>query len=121
MYPLAVENGIQADVYWSLLFVEIMTQIEANRKIHEVATKEKAMFDYKQAQLIMYAVNDPKKFPAMDKIYPVFNEETESKAEMLSEPEKQIQEMNKDQAIFMQNAEMVKRHQLKLENEGGDS
>lgn len=118
MYPLAVENGIQADVFWSLLFVEIMTQIEANRKNHEVATKEKAMFDYKQAQLIMYAVNDPKKFPAMDKIYPVFNEEKESEAQVLTEPEKQIQEMTKDQAIFMQNAEMVKRHQLRMKSEG---
>lgn len=69
MYPKAVELGIDADRFWEMTYDEIIVQAEANKKIKEREVKEKAMLDYKAAQLQAYAFNDPKKMPKFEAHY----------------------------------------------------
>ena len=89
MEPMAVEWGVLAVDYWLMTFNEIMIQVAANKKRKEYERKEKAMFDYKQAQLNSYAMNDPKKMPKIEKMYSFFEDESES------EPKQEIATINK--------------------------
>lgn len=114
----AIELGIASDAYWEMTFDEIMVQVLANKNNRERELKEKAMFDYNQAQLMMYAVNDPSKMPAIDKMYPWMADKPQHK---VVQPVKEdnglkpyIAEM--DQAILLQMVAGVKRTQDKKNN-----
>lgn len=87
LYPQAVEAGISSTDFWAMTFDEIMVQVEANKKRHESELKEKAMFDYSQQRLAIYAFNDPKNFPKYEDAYPFLNQLKEEVVQAVSEEE----------------------------------
>lgn len=105
MYPLAVEQGIPADEYWTMTYEEILVQVEANKKKREAELREKAQFDYRMGQLMVYAFNDPKKMPEIEKMYPFIKSE---EPEELSEEEKKHHEMLKEQELMRIQASAIK-------------
>lgn len=103
MYPLAVQNGIPSDEYWGLTLEEILIQVEANQKIREADVKQQAHMDYRMAQLVTFAFNDPEKLPKFELAYPFANDE-----QGLSPEEKALVEMQKEQALMIKTAEQIK-------------
>ncbi|KHE76806.1 hypothetical protein [Lactococcus lactis] len=107
LYPQAVEAGISSTDFWAMTFDEIMVQVEANKKRHENELKEKAMFDYSQQRLAIYAFNDPKNFPKYEDAYPFLNQLKEEVVQAVSEDEEKKQAMLTDQEIMRQNAMLI--------------
>lgn len=107
LYPQAVEAGISSTDFWAMTFDEIMIQVEANKKRHENKLKEKAMFDYSQQRLAIYAFNDPKNFPKYEDAYPFLNQLKEEVVQAVSEEEEKKQAMLTDQEIMRQNAMLI--------------
>lgn len=107
LYPQAVEAGISSTDFWAMTFDEIMVQVEANKKRHENELKEKAMFDYSQQRLAIYAFNDPKNFPKYEDVYPFLNQLKEEVVQAVSEEEEKKQAMLTDQEIMRQNAMLI--------------
>ncbi|MGF2203890.1 hypothetical protein [Lactococcus lactis] len=107
LYPQAVEAGISSTDFWTMTFDEIMVQVEANKKRHESELKEKAMFDYSQQRLAIYAFNDPKNFPKYEDAYPFLNQLKEEVVQAVSEEEEKKQAMLTDQEIMRQNAMLI--------------
>lgn len=107
----SIEWGISSDEYWSMTFNEIMTQNQANKTKHERELREKAMFDYKQSQLMMYAFNDPSKMPDLEKMYPFLSDEKEiEQAEKIKPKEIQAYDADADAAIFLAAAQGARRY-----------
>ena len=107
LYPQAVEAGISSTDFWVMTFDEIMVQVEANKKRHENELKEKALFDYTQQRLGIYAFNDPKNFPKYEDAYPFLNQLKEEVVQAVSEEEEKKQAMLTDQEIMRQNAMLI--------------
>ena len=107
LYPQAVEAGISSTDFWAMNFDEIMVQVEANKKRHENELKEKAMFDYSQQRLAIYAFNDPKNFPKYEDAYPFLNQLKEEVVQAVSEEEEKKQAILTDQEIMRQNAMLI--------------
>lgn len=107
LYPQAVEAGISSTDFWAMTFDEIMVQVEANKKRHENELKEKAMFDYSQQRLAIYAFNDPKNFPKYEDAYPFLNQLKEEVVQAVSEEEEKKQAMLTDQEIMRQNVMLI--------------
>lgn len=107
LYPQAVEAGISSTDFWAMTFDEIMVQVEANKKRHENELKEKAMFDYSQQRLAIYAFNDPKNFPKYEDAYPFLNQIKEEVVQAVSEEEEKKKAMLTDQEIMRQNAMLI--------------
>ncbi|MCT3099388.1 hypothetical protein [Lactococcus lactis] len=107
LYPQAVEAGISSTDFWAMTFDEIMVQVEANKKRHENELKEKAMFDYTQQRLGIYAFNDPKNFPKYEDAYPFLNQLKEEVEQAVSEDEEKKKAMLTDQEIMRQNAMLI--------------
>lgn len=107
LYPQAVEAGISSTDFWAMTFDEIMVQVEANKKRHENELKEKAMFDYTQQRLGIYAFNDPKNFPKYEDAYPFLNQLKEEVVQAVSEDEEKKKAMLTDQEIMRQNAMLI--------------
>ncbi|MEI3647269.1 hypothetical protein [Lactococcus lactis] len=107
LYPQAVEAGISSTDFWAMTFDEIMVQVEANKKRHENELKEKAMFDYTQQRLGIYAFNDPKNFPKYEDAYPFLKQLKEEVVQAVSEEEEKKQAMLTDQEIMRQNAMLI--------------
>ncbi|MBU5243711.1 hypothetical protein KQH98_10550 [Lactococcus lactis] len=107
LYPQAVEAGISSTDFWAMTFDEIMVQVEANKKRHENELKEKAMFDYSQQRLAIYAFNDPKNFPKYEDAYPFLNQLKEEVVQAVSEEEEKKKAMLADQEIMRQNAMLI--------------
>lgn len=107
LYPQAVEAGISSTDFWAMTFDEIMVQVEANKKRHENELKEKAMFDYSQQRLAIYAFNDPKNFPKYEDAYPFLNQIKQEVEQAVSEEEEKKQAMLTDQEIMRQNAMLI--------------
>lgn len=107
LYPQTVEAGISSTDFWAMTFDEIMVQVEANKKRHENELKEKAMFDYSQQRLAIYAFNDPKNFPKYEDAYPFLNQLKEEVVQAVSEEEEKKQAMLTDQEIMRQNAMLI--------------
>ena len=107
LYPQAVEAGISSTDFWAMTFDEIMVQVAANKKRHENKLKEKAMFDYSQQRLAIYAFNDPKNFPKYEDAYPFLNQLKEEVVQAVSEEEEKKQAMLTDQEIMRQNAMLI--------------
>ncbi|KSU22676.1 prophage protein [Lactococcus lactis subsp. lactis] len=107
LYPQAVEAGISSTDFWGMTFDEIMVQVEANKKRHENELKEKAMFDYSQQRLAIYAFNDPKNFPKYEEAYPFLNQLKEEVVQAVSEEEEKKKAMLTDQEIMRQNAMLI--------------
>ncbi|KST78059.1 prophage protein [Lactococcus lactis subsp. lactis] len=107
LYPQAVEAGISSTDFWAMTFDEIMVQVDANKKRHENELKEKAMFDYSQQRLAIYAFNDPKNFPKYEDAYPFLNQLKEEVEQAVSEEEEKKQAMLTDQEIMRQNAMLI--------------
>ena len=107
LYPQAVEAGISSTDFWAMTVDEIMVQVEANKKRHENELKEKAMFDYTQQRLGIYAFNDPKNFPKYEDAYPFLNQLKEEVVQAVSEDEEKKQAMLTDQEIMRQNAMLI--------------
>ena len=116
MEPVAVEWGIPANEYWSMSYAEIITQVEANKKRHEMEMKNKAMFDYNAAQLNAWAFNEPNKMPKAEAIYPFLKSEEEQKLEELPISE-QPYAPTEDQAILMRSLMGIKNH---INKNGGE-
>lgn len=108
MYPQAVEAGIPATDYWGMTLEEIMIQVQANKKIKENELKEKAMFDYSQQRLAIFAFNDPKKFPKFEEAYPFLKQIEQAVEQAKSEEEIKQEAIQRDQEIFMAQAEAIK-------------
>ncbi|MEG9199060.1 hypothetical protein [Lactococcus lactis] len=107
LYPQAVEAGISSTDFWAMTFDEIMVQVEANKKRHENELKEKAMFDYSQQRLAIYAFNDPKNFPKYEDAYPFLNQLRKEVVQAVSEEEEKKKAMLTDQEIMRQNAMLI--------------
>ncbi|GAA3259091.1 prophage protein [Lactococcus lactis subsp. lactis] len=107
LYPQAVESGISSTDFWAMTFDEIMVQVEANKKRHENDLKEKAMFDYSQQRLAIYAFNDPKNFPKYEEAYPFLNQLKEEVVQAVSEEEEKKKAMLTDQEIMRQTAMLI--------------
>ena len=107
LYPQAVEAGISSTDFWAMTFDEIMVQVEANKKRHENELKEKAMFDYTQQRLGIYAFNDPKNFPKYEDAYPFLNQLRKEVVQAVSEEEEKKKSMLTDQEIMRQNAMLI--------------
>ena len=107
LYPQAVEAGISSTDFWAMTFDEIMVQVEANKKRHENELKEKAMFDYSQQRLAIYAFDDPKNFPKYADAYPFLNQIKEEVVQAVSEEEEKKKAMLTDQEIMRQNAMLI--------------
>lgn len=106
MYPQAVEAGIPATEYWGMTLEEIMIQVQANKNVKENELKEKAMFDYSQQRLAVFAFNDPKKFPKFEDAYPFLKEIEQAVEEAKTEESKQ-DAMKRDQEIFLAQAQAI--------------
>jgi hypothetical protein len=104
MYPQAVETGIPAKDYWNMSFDEILVQVSSNHKRRQEELREKALFDYSQQRLAIFAFNDPKKFPKFEDAYPFLNQIKQEVEQAVSDDDKRKQEMLKDQEILMKNA-----------------
>lgn len=111
LYPQAVQIGISSTEFWSMTFDEIMVQVEANKKRHENELREKAMFDYSQQRMAIFAFNDPKNFPKFDEAYPFLAVIEKKVKQGLSDEEQRQQDMERDQAIMMQNISAIKATQ----------
>ncbi|KKW71523.1 hypothetical protein VN96_1889 [Lactococcus cremoris] len=107
LYPQAVEAGISSTDFWAMTFDEIMVQVEANKKRHENKLKEKAMFDYSQQRLAIYAFNDPKNFPKYEDAYPFLNQLKEEVEQAVSEEDEKKKAMLTDQEIMRQSAMLI--------------
>ncbi|KAJ76043.1 prophage protein [Enterococcus faecalis AZ19] len=107
MYPQAVEAGIPASEYWLMTFDELMVQIQANKVRKENELKEKAMFDYSQQKLAVYAFNDPKKFPKFEEAYPFLQDIENLVNKGITEYNDQEILMHHDQDILMKNAKAI--------------
>lgn len=111
LYPQAVQSGISSTDFWTMTFDEIMVQVEANKKRHENEIREKAMFDYSQQRMAIFAFNDPKNFPKFEEAYPFLAKIEEEVSQAISEEEQRQQDMERDQAIMMQNISAIKATQ----------
>lgn len=116
MYPQAVETGIPATEYWSMTLEEIMIQISANKKSKENELREKAMFDYSQQRLAVFAFNDPKKFPTFEEAYPFLKKIKEEVEKTGNQEEQKAVEMLKQQQMFMAQAEAIKATRERRKN-----
>lgn len=111
LYPQAVQSGISSTDFWTMTFDEIMVQVEANKKRHENEIREKAMFDYSQQRMAIFAFNDPKNFPKFEEAYPFLANIEEKVSQAISDDEQRQQDMERDQAIMMQNISAIKATQ----------
>lgn len=116
MYPQAVEAGIPSTEYWGMTLEEIMIQVQANKKIKENELKERAMFDYSQQRLAVFAFNDPKKFPKFEEAYPFLKQIEQAVEEAKTEEESKQESMKRDQEIFMAQAEAIKATRKRKNN-----
>lgn len=83
---MALEWGISGVEFDDLSYGEIIEQLEANMKRHERELKERAMFDYQQAQLNKFVQHKPNDMPSFDEAFPHFAEKPkEIEGEMLEE------------------------------------
>ncbi|MDK4352672.1 hypothetical protein M4I17_09705 [Enterococcus thailandicus] len=117
MYPQAVEAGIPSTEYWGMTLEEIMIQVQANKKIKENELKERAMFDYSQQRLAVFAFNDPKKFPKFEEAYPFLKQIEQAVEEAKTEEESKQEAMKRDQEIFMAQAEAIKATRKRKNNQ----
>lgn len=108
MYPQAVESGIPATDYWGMTLEEIMIQVQANKKIKENELKEKALFDYSQQRLAVFAFNDPKKFPKFEDAYPFLKQIEKAVEEAKTEEETKQEAMQREQEMFLAQAQAIK-------------
>lgn len=117
MYPQAVEAGIPSTEYWGMTLEEIMIQVQANKKIKENELRERAMFDYSQQRLAVFAFNDPKKFPKFEEAYPFLKQIEQAVEEAKSEEESKQEAMKRDQEVFMAQAEAIKATRKRKNNQ----
>lgn len=117
MYPQAVEAGIPSTEYWGMTLEEIMIQVQANKKVKENELKERAMFDYSQQRLAVFAFNDPKKFPKFEEAYPFLKQIEQAVEEAKNEEESKQEAMKRDQEIFMAQAEAIKATRKRKNNQ----
>lgn len=103
MYLPAVQNGIPSDEYWSKTFEEIIVQVDANQRIKEEDIKQEANLNYRLAQLMAYAMNEPSKMPSFESAYPFAG-----KVEEITEEERLVKEMEEDQQRMMIMAQAIK-------------
>lgn len=108
MYPQAVESGILATDYWGMTLEEIMIQVQANKKIKENELQEKALFDYSQQRLAVFAFNDPKKFPKFEDAYPFLKQIEQAVEEAKTEEETKKEAMQREQEMFLAQAQAIK-------------
>lgn len=120
MYPKAVEAGIAAERFWGLSYEELIIQVRANAKIHQRELEEQAMLTYKQAQLNAYGMNEPKKMPKFQQIFPFVQVSSEIDGQEETSILKQ-QDWRVMKARMQEQAEMIKAtrgRQNQLREEG---
>lgn len=97
MQPHAIDYGVSADKYWDKSFEEIILTAESEKRKRIASLKQEATFDYKLAQLIMFAFNDPKKMPKQSAHYAFIDEAEKEKKD--NQPKKQGWEIMKEQMM----------------------
>lgn len=117
MEPKAIDFGIPATEFWMMTFGEVMSQIESNQRKRELELKEKAMFDYKSAQLNMYAFNDPSKMPTAEKHYPFL---VDKEIKKIIQPELDLEDWQSDKSLMMQQAMQIKATRERRKRIGGE-
>lgn len=117
MEPAAIDYGIPATDYWMMTFGEVMAQVESNKRKRETELKEKAMFDYKAAQLSMYAFNDPSKMPTAEKHYPYLANE---KVQEIENQIPDLEDWQSDKALMMQQMMAIKATRERRQRNGGE-
>lgn len=115
MYPLAVQKGIPSDEYWNMTLEEILVQVDANQFNQEQSAMEKALFDYKMAQMLVYAFNEPKEMPSFENAYPFVNQKEE-----VPEEEKALLEIKRDQEILLANIAQIKATQMRKQAQNNE-
>lgn len=108
MYPQAVEAGIPSTEYWGMTLEEIMIQVQANKKIKENELREKALFDYSQQRLAVFAFNDPKHMPKFEEAYPFLKQIEQAVEEAKTEEETKQEAMQREQEMFLAQAQAIK-------------
>lgn len=118
MEETAIENGILASDYWYLTFGEILDQVKVNQKIRFNKLREQADMDYRMAQLMAYAMNDPSKMPKFDEAYPFLIEKPSEEEAQATAEERAYQEMLAEQQQMRMMATMIEqtRRRKQLEN-----
>lgn len=111
MYPLAVRAGIPADEYWTKTLEEILVQVEQNKEKEKEELKIKANLDYRMAQLMSYALNDPQAMPEFGKVYPFAVQNEQKTAEQIAE-----EEMKQEQQYMMMMAEQIKATRIRRQH-----
>lgn len=91
----AIESGIPADVYWTLTLDELFNQVEANHNRNLANLKQQAHMDYRMAQSMVYAFNDPSKMPSFEEQYAFAKEE-------LSEEEQIARQQEQERNLLLQ-------------------
>jgi hypothetical protein len=87
-------------------YLQIISQIKANRYQHEEQLREQAIMDHTQATLMAFAMNDPQKMPSVAKAYPFLDKFQEGDQ---SQPKQEpVAEWQNDQAMLIQQAMVVK-------------
>ena len=114
---MALEWGVQANQFWDMTFEEIIDQVEANKKRHELDMRTRAMFDYNSAQLNAYAFNDPNKMPKAHEIYPFLDEERKQVSNRYEDTEEFNQDY--DQQLLIQQLLGVTNHLKKAGEKDG--
>lgn len=98
-----------------MTYLEIIVQVEANKKRYELEMKNEAMFRYNSATLNAYALNAPNEMPKIEEIFPFMK--TEEQQVPISE---QPYDMEEDRAIFMRAAMGVQQHLRKVGETDGN-
>ncbi|RKD22456.1 hypothetical protein SAMN02745883_00690 [Caminicella sporogenes DSM 14501] len=76
LYPIAVENGVDAVFYWDMTYGEIITAIEGNQRKVKQDIQVQASLVYKLGDLLRFAFNEPNKYPTLQEAFPkLFDDE----------------------------------------------
>lgn len=115
MEPLALENGIPKNDFWEMTLIEVLSRVELHQEKKRQNMTEQAQMDYKMAQLMAYAMNEPGKMPSFEEMYPFVSQQKEN---IVSEEEKAQQEMRKEQQYMMMMARAFAAKRAKENNQG---
>lgn len=110
MYPIAVKQGIPADDYWNKTLEEILIQVEQNREKEKDELMAKANLDYRMAQLMSYAMNDPQSMPDFEKVYPFASD-----SNYKTEEDQAMEEIQREQQYMVMMSEQIKATRARKE------
>lgn len=78
LYPIAVENGVDAVFYWEMTYGEIIAAIEGNQRRVKQEIQIQASLLYKLGDLLRFSFNEPNKYPTLQEAFPKLFDDTEA-------------------------------------------